>query len=119
MPALQLQARPGAQQAARPAVLLVRHGGVAGGAAALGRLSGRRVAGFCAGWWWDIIFQAARTILVIVCAVQCGSSRHLGLPAMRMRKSKSKSRRRRRRLPTHAVNQLTHRNKNKAEETPI
>ena len=57
VPALQLQARPGAQQAARPAVLLVRHGGVAGGAAALGRLSGRRVAGFCAGWWWDIIFQ--------------------------------------------------------------
>ena len=44
VPALQLQARPGAQQAARPAVLLVRHGGVAGGAAALGRLSGRRVA---------------------------------------------------------------------------
>ena len=41
MPALQLQARPGAQQAARPAVLLVRHGGLAGGAAALGRLSGR------------------------------------------------------------------------------
>ena len=96
--ALQLQARPGAQQAARPAVLLVRHGGVAGGAAALGRLSGRRVAGFCAAWWWDIIFQAARTILVIVCAVQCGSSRHHGLPAMR--KSKSKSRRR---PLTHAV----------------
>ena len=91
--------RPGAQQAARPAVQLVRHGGVAGGAAALGRLSGRRVAGFCAAWWWDIIFQAARTILVIVCAVQCGSSRHHGLPAMR--KSKSKSRRRR--PPTHAV----------------
>ena len=117
VPALQLQARPGAQQAARPAVLLVRHGGVAGGAAALGRLSGRRVAGFCAAWWWDIFFQAARTILVIVCAVQCGSSRHHGLPAMR--KSKSKSRRRRRRPPTHAVNQLTHRNKNKAEEPPI
>ena len=115
VPALQLQARPGAQQAARPAVLLVRHGGVAGGAAALGRLSGRRVAGFCAGWWWDIIFQAARTILVLVCAVQCSSSRHHGLPAMR--KSKSKSRRRR--PPTHAVNQLTHRNKNKAKETPI
>ena len=117
VPALQLQARPGAQQAARPAVQLVRHGGVAGGAAALGRLSGRRVAGFCAAWWWDIIFQAARTILVIVCAVQCGSSRHHGLPAMRKSKSKSKSRRRR--PPTHAVNQLTHRNKNKAEETPI
>ena len=117
VPALQLQARPGAQQAARPAVLLVRHGGVAGGAAALGRLSGRRVAGFCAAWWWDIIFQAARTILVIVCAVQCGSSRHHGLPAMRKSKSKSKSKSRR--PPTHAVNQLTHRNKNKAEETPI
>ena len=115
MPALQLQARPGAQQAARPAVLLVRHGGVAGGAAALGRLSGRRVAGFCAAWWWGIFCQAASTILVIVCAVQCGSSRRHGLPAMRKSKSKSKSRR----PPTHAVNQLTHRNKNKAEETPI
>ena len=121
VPALQLQARPGAQQAARPAVLLVRHGGVAGGAAALGRLSGRRVAGFCAAWWWDIIFQAARTILVIVCAVQCGSSRHHGLPAIRhAQKQKQKP------PPPPAdtrgaVNQLTHRNKNKneAKETPI
>ena len=69
---------------------LLHHGGVAGGAAALGRLSGRRVAGFCAGWWWDIIFQAARTILVIVCAVQCGSSRLRELGEKLMRVSKGR-----------------------------
>jgi len=58
---------------------------------------------------------------VIVCAVQCGSSRHHGLPAIRhAQKQKQKP------PPPPAdtrgaVNQLTHRNKNKneAKETPI
>ena len=91
VPALQLQARPGAQQAARPAVLLVRHGGVAGGAAALGRLNGRRVAGFCAGWWWDIISKPQEQFSCLFAPCSAAAAGTTACPPCAKAKAKAKA----------------------------